>query len=142
MAKREVNFLLVDDDEVDTKAVKRAFRMRQVINPLHTARDGVEALEKLRGAPGSPAIPRPYIILLDLNMPRMDGIEFLRALRQDPQHKDAVVFVLTTSEDDRDKQLARDLNVTGYIVKSRVSREFLELVSMLDQYWRLVELPA
>jgi CheY-like chemotaxis protein len=75
-------------------------------------------------------------------MPRMDGIEFLRALRQDPQHKDAVVFVLTTSEDDRDKQLARDLNVTGYIVKSRVSREFLELVSMLDQYWRLVELPA
>lgn len=137
-----VHVLVVDDDEVDQMAIRRAFQRQKIANPLYCARDGVEALEVLRGTNGHTKMPRPYMILLDLNMPRMSGREFLQELRADPEHRHAIVFVLTTSKDEMDKLSAYEQNVAGYIVKSSVSKEFMELIQLLGCYWQIVELPS
>ena len=108
-----------------------------VVNPLFRARDGVEALELLR----SGAVARPYLILLDLNMPRMGGLEFIAEVRQDPRLSNSVVFVLTTSKSDEDLSAAYRSHVAGYIVKSEIGDSFGNLVQMLDAYWQIVELP-
>lgn len=135
-----VHVLLVEDDEFEIKAIKRAFATHKIANPIVLAHDGIEALEILRGE--SPTkLPTPYIILLDLNMPRMNGIEFLAALRKDPVHASAVVFVLTTSSADEDRLAAYREHVAGYIVKSQVGPDFIRMVTMLEAYWRVVELP-
>jgi CheY-like chemotaxis protein len=135
---RPVNILLVEDDEVDVMNVRRAFARNKITNPLFVAGDGVEALEKLRGG----EIPRTRrIVLLDLNMPRMNGIEFLKELRQDPELASTPVVVLTTSNDDRDKVAAYDLNVAGYLLKPVTFAEFAELMAALNNYWTLVEIP-
>lgn len=135
-----VHILLVDDDEVDVMAVKRAFRAHKIGNPLLVARDGIEALAMLRGQ-GVPKVPRPYMILLDLNMPRMNGIEFLQELRADPEHGQAVVFVLTTSDADQDRAAAYDKLIVGYIVKANAGHDFVKVINLLDAYWTIVELP-
>jgi CheY-like chemotaxis protein len=133
-----LNILLVEDDEVDVLNVKRAFQRNHIANPLFVAEDGIEALEQLR----SGAIPKDRrIVLLDLNMPRMNGIEFLRELRADPELKLTTVVVLTTSNDDRDKVDAYDLNVAGYLLKPVTFSNFCELMATLNRYWALVELP-
>jgi CheY-like chemotaxis protein len=133
-----LNILLVEDDEVDVLNVKRAFQRNHIANPLFVAEDGIEALEQLR----SGAIPRDRrIVLLDLNMPRMNGIEFLRELRADPELRLTTVVVLTTSNDDRDKVDAYDLNVAGYLLKPVTFSNFCELMATLNRYWALVELP-
>lgn len=136
-----VQVLLVEDNDVDREAVRRAFRQHRIANPIHAARDGLEALEVLRGDVERRALRRPYVVLLDLNMPRMDGIELLRELRADPALRDSVVFVLTTSKADEDRTAAYDLNVAGYICKSDVGTGFIRLVELLDHYWRVVVLP-
>lgn len=138
---KTVQLLLVEDDEVDAEAVRRALRKRRIANPVHTVSDGIEALEVLRGNNGTPPLERPYLVLLDLNMPRMDGIEFLGEVRRDPALRDSIIFVLTTSDADRDKVAAYAKNVAGYLVKSRVGEDFVNLVDMLDMYWRYVEFP-
>jgi CheY-like chemotaxis protein len=140
MNTRTVQILLVEDDDVDVMAVRRAFREQKIANPVTVAQDGLEALDILRGK-GRPPLERPFIILLDLNMPRMNGIEFLDALRADPQLKNAIVFVLTTSKADEDKAAAYNKNIAGYIVKTDVGNGFIQVVNMLDRYWRVVELP-
>lgn len=142
MKDKPVQVLLVDDDEVDVMAVKRAFGQAKITNDLFIASDGVEALEMLRGEHEDGIhIKQPYIILLDLNMPRMGGLEFLDTIRRDDDLKRAVVFVLTTSDDERDIGAAYDAQVAGYIVKSRVSENFEELLRILEPYWEFVELP-
>jgi CheY-like chemotaxis protein len=133
-----VNILLVEDDEIDVMAVKRAFRELKIANPLFEASDGIEALEILRGTNGK-TIPRPFVILLDLNMPRMGGIEFVRALRADPALRS--VFVMTTSAAEEDRINAYDLNVAGYVLKHSPGHSFLDAIAMLEHYWRIVELP-
>ena len=138
---RVVTVLLIDDNEVDREAVRRAFNRLKIANPIVEARDGLDGLEKLRGTADTPAIARPYLILLDINMPRMAGIEFLRHLRADTALQDSVVFVLTTSKSDEDRLASYDFNVAGYIVKNDVGTGFLRLVEMLQHYWRVVELP-
>lgn len=138
VARRSANLLIVDDDDVDQMAMQRALKRQKIGNPFFTARDGLEALEMLR----SGRVPSPYIILLDLKMPRMSGLEFLQALRREPAHHQAIVFVLTTSKDEQDKLSAYDQHVAGYIVKSNVSNEFLEVIRLLDCYWRIVEIPV
>jgi CheY-like chemotaxis protein len=140
--EQTVTVLLVDDDDVDVQAVRRAFRKAKIVNPIEVARDGVEALAILRGLEGHAALSRPYIIILDLNMPRMDGREFLNELRADPSHHDAVVFVLTTSQADEDRAASYNKNVAGYIVKSDVGQGFLNVINLLDCYWRVVLLPS
>ena len=136
--ERLLNILLIEDDEVDIMNVRRAFKKNNIANPLYTASNGVEALEKLR----SGEIPGDRrIILLDLNMPRMNGIEFLRELRADPALSPSPVIVLTTSNDDRDRIEAYNLNVAGYILKPVTFGNFCEVMVALNKYWALVELP-
>jgi CheY-like chemotaxis protein len=107
---------------------------------LAVAGNGLEALNMLRGDEGYEKItPRPQIILLDLNMPKMNGLEFLKELRQDPQLRSISVFVMTTSNDDRDRIDAYDLNVAGYIIKPVSFEKFVNAVSILSSYWKLCE---
>ena len=137
----KVNILLVEDDEVDAMAVQRAFSKHGIENPITVACDGVEALEYLRGENGKARFPRPYLILLDLNMPRMNGIEFLQELRSDPKLRSSLVYVLTTSDDDRDKTAAYNNVVAGYILKSEVGRDFLPLVGMIEKVSIAIHFP-
>ena len=111
MMQKLVNILLVEDDEVDVMNVKRAFSKNNIKNDLYVAGNGVEALEMLRGS----IVPLPRIIILDINMPKMNGIEFLKELRMDENLKNISVFVMTTSNEDSDKINAYNLNVAGYI---------------------------
>ena len=134
-----LNVLLVEDDEVDVMNVKRAFEKNHIMNPLYLAANGIEALELLRGN-DIPASRR--LVLLDLNMPRMNGIEFLQELRQDPQLAATTVVVLTTSNDERDKVEAYSLNVAGYILKPVTFDNFCEAMVALNKYWSLVEFPT
>ena len=138
---RSVHLLLVEDDEIDAEAVQRAFKRERILNPVTVVSDGIEALEALRGENGRDPVPRPYVVLLDLNMPRMSGLEFLEAVRSDPDLRRSVVFVLTTSESDEDKVAAYDQFVAGYILKSRAGEDFLEVIKLLQSYWRVVEFP-
>ncbi len=138
---KAMNFLLVEDDQVDVKTLKRAFAKCNVNNPLYIAGNGEEALKMLRGNGDPPIVPPPHVILLDLNMPKMNGIEFLKELRKDPDLKAISVFVLTTSDEDRDKIAAYDLNVSGYILKPIKFDQFLEAVKILDGYWTLNQYP-
>ncbi len=136
-----VNLLLVDDDDVDVMGLKRAFTKSRIANPITVARDGIEALEVLRGENGKAKLPKPHLILLDLNMPRMDGIEFLEALRADDGLRTALVFMITTSKAEEDKARAYGHNVAGYIVKQDPANTFLQAVSLLEHYWKIVEFP-
>ena len=135
---KEASILLIDDDDVDAMGVERALKKLRLANPFVRARDGIEGLEIMR----SGAISSPYLLLLDLNMPRMNGIEMLRELRADPNLSSTVVFVLTTSDDDQDKVAAYSEHIAGYIVKNKLDSDFSELMQLLDHYWRLVELPT
>jgi CheY-like chemotaxis protein len=135
------SILLVEDDLVDVKAFKYALEKQRIANPVYVASNGLEALALLRGTDGQQKIPRPYLIILDLNMPRMNGIEFLTELRKDPELRDSVVFVLTTSDDERDQSAAYDKNIAGYIVKSVAGRDFLQTLRMVQHFLTIVEFP-
>ena len=137
----EVNILLVEDDEVDVMAVKRALKELKIANPLFRAADGVEGLEILRGINGKKKLPRPYIVLLDLNMPRMGGLEFLDELRKDPDLRRSIVFVMTTSTAEEDRFRAYDRCIAGYVLKSSAANSFIQAVTMLEHYWRVIEFP-
>jgi len=138
MAEKQLNILLVEDDQVDVMNVRRAFQRNRITNPLFVAGDGVEGLQVLRDG----TVPSDRrLILLDLNMPRMSGIEFLREVRRDPHLQHTPVVVLTTSNDERDKIEAYNLNVAGYILKPVTFVNFVEVMAALNKYWSLVELP-
>jgi CheY-like chemotaxis protein len=137
MTMKLVNILLVEDDEVDIMNVKRAFKKNNINNPLFVAHNGVEALDMLKA---DSIIPLPKIIILDINMPKMNGIEFLREMRKDESLKNISVFVMTTSNEDSDKINAYNLNVAGYILKPLSFEKFLESVSTLKNFWQLCEL--
>ena len=137
-----VHILLVEDDEIDIRAIRRGFAMNSIGNPITEARDGLEALEILRGENGKQAMERPFIILLDLNMPRMNGLEFLAEMREDPKLHDSIVFVLTTSDDDHDVVSAYQKNVAGYLLKSKVGEDFVHLISMLKNFVLMVQMPT
>lgn len=138
---KPLNIMLVEDDEGDAKAVERAFQKAKIANPILRAVDGIEALDMLRGTNGKVKAASPCIMLIDLNMPRMNGIQLVKALREDKDLRHSIAFILTTSKSEEDKIAAYDLNVTGYIVKETAGHDFLNLVSLMDCYWRIVELP-
>lgn len=140
---RIINVLLVEDDEVDIMNVRRAFKKSNITNPLFIANNGVEALEMLRGDPEeNQLVPsKRRLVLLDLNMPRMGGLEFLQELRADPELRSTPVVVLTTSNQDRDRIEAYNLNVAGYILKPVTFGNFAEVMATLNKYWALCELP-
>lgn len=136
--EKMLNILLVEDDEVDVMNVRRAFKKNNICNPLWVAGNGVDGLEMLRTGD----MPRERrLVLLDLNMPRMNGIEFLRELRSDPELRSIPVVVLTTSDDERDRVEAYNLNVAGYILKPVTLMNFVEAMATLNKYWSLVEMP-
>ena len=136
-AFRHASIFVVDDDDIDVMSIRRNLKKIRVLNPIVRARDGQEALDMLRDG----KVPAPYIILLDLNMPRLGGLEFLRILRDDPVLSNAIVFVLTTSQADEDISAAYRDHVAGYMLKQRVGEDFLNLIGLIEHYWRLVELP-
>jgi CheY-like chemotaxis protein len=136
---RVLNILLVEDDAVDVMNVKRAFSKNHITNPLFVAGDGLEALRKLRGD----EIPRDRrLVLLDLSLPRMNGIEFLGELRRDPDLSSIPVVVLTTSTDDQDRFAAYNLNVAGYLLKPVTFGGFCDLMTAMNKYWAVVEMPT
>lgn len=143
MQHRAINILLVEDDEVDVMNVKRAFKKYKIANPLYVAGNGLEALEMLRSQDGTPPkVPESRrLILLDLNMPRMNGLEFLHEIRQDEELKRTPVIVLTTSDEDKDRIEAYELNVAGYILKPVTFINFAEVMVALNKYWTLSEMP-
>ena len=135
---RVLHILLVEDDEVDVMNVKRAFEKNKILNPLYVASNGLEALSMLREG----KVPQARrLVLLDLNMPRMGGIEFLRELRADPKLRLTPVVVLTTSGDEKDRIDAYDFHVAGYLRKPVEFPNFMELTAALNKYWTLVEMP-
>lgn len=143
MEEKVINILLVEDDEVDVMNIKRAFSKSKIANPLYVARDGLEALEMLQGSNGqNPIIPGTRrLILLDLNMPKMNGIEFLSELRQIPELALTPVVVLTTSGEDKDRVEAYRFNVAGYILKPVTFGNFADVMVTLNKYWTLCEMP-
>jgi CheY-like chemotaxis protein len=136
--EQALNILLVDDDEIDVMTVRRAFTKANITNKVFVATDGIEALEMLR-SDGVP--PSRRLMLLDLNMPRMNGIELLREIRSDPALHSLTVIVLTTSNEDRDRVDAYQLNVAGYLLKPVTFHAFAEVMATLNKYWTLMELP-
>jgi CheY-like chemotaxis protein len=143
MNGKMLHILLVEDDEVDVMNVRRAFSKHAITNPLYIASNGLEALDMLRGEDGQPpAVPSGRrLILLDLNMPKMGGIEFLQELRADQNLALTPVVVLTTSNQDRDRVEAYKLSVAGYLVKPVTFKDFSEMVVALNLYWTLSEMP-
>lgn len=141
--ERIINILLVEDDEVDVMNVKRAFKKYKITNPLFVAGNGIEALDMLRPCGDKPStVPRDRrLVLLDLNMPKMNGIECLHAIREDPELRRTPVIVLTTSDEDKDRIEAYDLNVAGYILKPVTFVNFAEVMVALNKYWALCEMP-
>lgn len=136
-----VTILVVEDNDVDAEAIQRAFAKNRIANPVIVAPDGITALAILRGDDETEPLARPYLILLDLNMPRMNGFEFLAEVRGDPTLADSIIFVLTTSDLDTDKVAAYGHKVAGYIVKSKLDSGFLDMITMIDAYWRIIEFP-
>ena len=138
MSTKVLNILLVEDDKIDVMNVRRAFEKVNITNPLFVASNGLEALELLRGG----TIPSSNrLVLLDINMPKMNGIEFLRELRADAELHSTCVVVLTTSNEERDRVDAYKLNVAGYLLKPVTFGAFVEVMATLNKYWTLMELP-
>lgn len=135
------NFLLVEDDRMDATIFQRAASKVGLTCPVHVAQNGRRALDSLRRRVPGGTIDGPVLIILDLNMPLMDGFEFLQELRADPELRDHVVFVLTTSRDPADVQRAYGFNVAGYLTKSSSYEAFVEKVDLLSRYAGLVDLP-
>ncbi len=129
--------LLVEDDQIDVMAIKRAFKVIKITNRLNVANNGGEALAYLRNSENE----KPCIILLDLNMPKMNGIEFLMIAKQDELLRKIPVVVLTTSREDQDKADSFNLGIAGYMVKPVDYKRFVEVVKTIDLYWTLSELP-
>ncbi|KPH64806.1 response regulator [Novosphingobium aerophilum] len=133
--------LVVDDDDVALEGVLRSFRRHGVPCRSQTAGDGCEALDVLRGRHPAKQLATPVIVLLDLNMPNMDGFQFLEALRADPELKRTVVFILSTSAREQDRSRAYDEHVAGYMVKSAVGPQFAQLAQFITKYATTQNLP-
>jgi CheY-like chemotaxis protein len=135
--KNSKPILLVEDDNVDAMTVQRAFKDLKVTNPLAHAINGEEALDYLRNESNA----KPCVILLDLNMPKMNGTEFLKIAKADKTLKKIPVVVLTTSQEEQDIIESFNLCVAGYIVKPVDYKKFVEAIRTIDLYWTLSELP-
>lgn len=110
--------LLIEDDELDVISVERSLKKLNEEYVLYTAYNGIEALELLNGKDGRPGInPLPDVILLDLNMPKMNGVEFLKVLRSEEHLKHIKVFVMTTSGEEADRKTVENLGTSGYLIK-------------------------
>lgn len=142
MTTQEVTILLVEDDDVDVDVdameIKRAFKRQRIGSHVVRACDGLQALEILKYE----GVDTPIIILLDLQMPRMNGLEFLEAIRQNPKYASSIVVVLTTSKADEDLVSSYKHNIAGYFLKDSAGDEFLDIVNLLDCYSKVAHFPS
>ncbi len=138
---RSIKILVVDDNSLDVEKIIRCFSRLKIGNDIVHAEDGLEALGILRGNKSRKKLVPPYVVLLDLNMPRMNGLEFLEALRADDTLSHVSVFVLTTSDHQVDVEAVYKFNVSGYIVKPVKMEQTLDAFRNLNMYWNLTELP-
>lgn len=129
--------LLVEDDQVDIMTVRRAMREAKIANQINVAANGEEALAYLH----DPANRRPCIVLLDLNMPRMGGIEFLSIIKQDAILKRIPVVVFTSSREEQDRLETFNQGIAGYMTKPVNYKDVVEIVRVMDHYWTLSEFP-
>jgi CheY-like chemotaxis protein len=129
--------LLVEDDNVDATTIRRALKDLNVPNGIIHQLDGEDALGYLMSSDNK----RPCVILLDLNMPRMNGFDFLKIIKNDDELKQIPVIVMTTSKDERDKMDSFEFSVAGYIIKSPDYKKFTESLKIVNLYWTLSELP-
>jgi CheY-like chemotaxis protein len=136
-----VKIMLVEDDSIDVKAFQRAMGKLKISNPVVVARDGVEAWEHLQSCVEAGAEDTPSLVILDINMPRMNGLELLTKIRENEYLRHLIVFILTTSNDEKDKFEAFNMNVAGYMLKSDMGNSFIRAVELIDSYWRVVEFP-
>lgn len=142
--REKMAILLAEDDPVDVMSVKRAFKKNNVTNPLFVVADGEEALEFLRNEgryADKQSFIRPSLILLDLNMPRMGGLELLEILKSDKDWRKIPVVILTTSNEESDIRKSFEIGVAGYIMKPVTFDNFSKAISIFDLYWTLSELP-
>ena len=139
--EQQLTVLLVEDDDVAAESVVRSLNKIDSRMPVVWAEDGGAALDALRGKDPDRRVPRPRVVLLDLNMPRVNGFEFLQQLRADPELRDDVVFVLTTSDAEMDRVRAYHENIAGYMVKAAVGPQFSKLAQLLANYDAAVRLP-
>jgi CheY-like chemotaxis protein len=131
--------LLVEDNPIDLDLTLRAFAAKKLSNPIHTARDGEEALQYMeRWEKGE---PKPVVILLDLNMPKINGLEVLQKIKSHPDFKTIPVVILTTSSESSDLQAAYQLGANSYIVKPVDFAKFLDVANYIDLYWRVINKP-
>ena len=141
MTTNDATILLVEDDYLDIMNVERELKKLNINLPLHVARNGREALNMLRGEGGAtPLNPTPKVVLLDINMPKMNGIEFLEAVRKDPELMHLNVFIMTTSNEETDRLAAQNLRATGYIVKPLSFDKFGGDNSTIDSFNLMLDL--
>jgi CheY-like chemotaxis protein len=137
-----VEILLVEDNIGDVRLTREAFKESKLLNALHHVEDGVEAMAFLRREGAYAAAPRPDLILLDLNLPRMDGREVLAAIKQDEDLRHIPVIILTTSNDEQDVLRAYHLHANCFITKPIALERFLEVARSIEEFWlTIVRLP-
>jgi CheY-like chemotaxis protein len=142
MQVESILILLVEDNPGDVRLTREALKDMKMSNTLYVVPDGVEALAFLRRETAYADMPRPDIILLDLNLPRKDGREVLAEIKQDDTLRRIPVVVLTTSDDDRDILTSYDLHANCYITKPVDIRRFIEIVKNIENFWfSIVKLP-
>jgi CheY-like chemotaxis protein len=141
MEKQQFSLLVVDDDDVDVMNVKRALKKNGLSLLVDRAANGLEALEFLNQKFQASGTIDKLVILLDLNMPKMNGIEFLQVMRSDQRFRAVPVIVLTTSDQQKDLEAAYNLNVAGYIVKPVEFQSFVEAMKIVNFYWSLCTMP-
>lgn len=141
MTSSQVKILLVEDDDIDATTVTRGLALAHITNPLIRARDGLEAMDMLLGAGGHDRLAPPYLLLTDIRMPRLDGLGLVRRIRGNQQLQRTIIFMLTTSDNERDRVAAYDAHVAGYIVKSNDPKHFRALAGMLEYYLSIVSPP-
>ena len=134
------SILLVEDDQMDVMNVQRELRKHDINVPLHLARNGREALNLLRGENGQDKIAKPNVVMLDINMPRMNGLELLETLRSDPEFVGLNVFIMTTSDLEADRLKAKELAVSGYIIKPLSFDKFGEGATTVDGFSLFLDL--
>jgi len=139
---KPLHIILVEDDEVDAEAIERAFKVLGLAIKTTRFVDGRMAIDALRSAWGSQLHTEPHVILLDLNMPRMNGLAFLDELRKEPVLRRSIVFALTGSDLEEDKAAAYDRRVAGYLVKPHLGRDYSALRELLDVYYQAIEFPV
>ncbi|MCB2009371.1 MAG: response regulator [Geminicoccaceae bacterium] len=142
MQNEPLRILLVEDDEIDVRHFRRSMRQEQVPCEITVAGNGLEALDHMRGTGGRERLDDPYIVVLDINMPRMNGHDLLTEVRKDPSLSRMVVFMMTTSQDANDIALAYNAHVAGYVVKGTTPGDGASIAGFLQTYWSSVMLPV